>query len=51
MAPVLMCFGAGILIMVGEVFGGMLILATGMVMEFLEVEYRPKKKKAEKHEK
>ena len=48
MAPALMCFGAGVLIMVGEEFGGMLILATGMVLEFLEVEVKPKVKKGEK---
>jgi len=46
-APVLMGFGAGVLLMAGEEFGGMLILATGMVLEFLEVEVKPKVKKDE----
>jgi len=43
-APVMLGFGAGILLMAGEMFGGMLILATGMVLEFLEVELKPKVK-------
>lgn len=46
-APVLMGFGAGVLIMVGEEFAGMLILATGMVLEFLEIDVKPKAKKVE----
>ena len=43
-APVLMGFGAGVLLAVGEVFGGMMILATGMVLEFLEIEVKSKVK-------
>lgn len=48
LAPVLMALGAGILLLVGEEFLGLLILAVAMVAEFLEVEAKPKKKKKEK---
>lgn len=45
MAPVFLAFGAGILLMVGEEFVALLFLAVAMVMQFLEVDVKPKKKK------
>lgn len=35
--PALLGIGAGVMLMGGEVFGGMLISATAIVLEFLDV--------------